>query len=179
MQPLDRRPFGFKGKGFICCQLCRGELVKVVHDRVLGCCIHRYLPKHTPLSDLLRLGQDHLMDFSGAALEHPVDDRGRASHAKFHSERRCVLVRQKAIKGSLGLEVSNGAKAWSGQQQRDTTQAPECITQAPQEPRSWVPTCWPEVARKGWFVKARRNTIPHLKLSCFCSFHLTRIIPDS
>ena len=50
MQPLDRRPFGFKGKGFIYCQLCRGELVKVVHDGVLGCCIHRYLPEHTPLS---------------------------------------------------------------------------------------------------------------------------------
>ena len=24
MQPLDRRPFGFKGKGFIYCQPCRG-----------------------------------------------------------------------------------------------------------------------------------------------------------
>ena len=75
--------FGFKGKGFIYCQLCRGELVKVVHDGVLGSCIHRNLPEHTPLSDLLRLGQDHLMDFSGAALEHPVDDRGRASMRSF------------------------------------------------------------------------------------------------
>ena len=56
MQPRDRRPFGFKGKGFIYCQLCRGELVKVVHDGVLGGCIHRYLPEHTPLPDLLRLG---------------------------------------------------------------------------------------------------------------------------
>ena len=62
-QPLDRRPFGFKGKGFIYCQLCRGELVKVVHDGVLGGCIHGDLPEHTPFSDLLRLGQDHLMDF--------------------------------------------------------------------------------------------------------------------
>ena len=63
MQPLDRRPFGFKGKGFIYCQLCRGELVKVVHDGVLGGCIHGDLPEHTRFSDLLRLGQDHLMDF--------------------------------------------------------------------------------------------------------------------
>ena len=63
MQLLDRRPFGFKGKGIIYCQLCRGELVKVVHDGVLGGCIHGDLPEHTPFSDLLRLGQDHLMDF--------------------------------------------------------------------------------------------------------------------
>ena len=94
-----RHPFGFKGKGFIYCQLCRGELVKVVRDGVLGGCIHGDLPEHTPLSDLVRLGQDHLIDFSGAALEHPVDNRGLASHAKFRLERRCVCFRQKAIKG--------------------------------------------------------------------------------
>ena len=41
------------------------------------------------------------MDFSAAVLEHPVDNRGRASHAKFHLKRRCARFRQKAIKGSL------------------------------------------------------------------------------
>ena len=76
-------------------------------------------------------------------------------------------------------KFETGAKAWFGQQQRNTTQAPECITQAPQEPRSWVARCWPEVARKGQFVKARTITTPCLNLSCFCSFHLTRSIPDS
>ena len=56
-EPLDRRPFGFKGKGFICCQLCRGESVKVGRDGVLGGCIHGDMPENTPLSDVLCLGQ--------------------------------------------------------------------------------------------------------------------------
>ena len=59
------------------------------------------MPENTPLFDVLCLGQDHLMDFSGTALEQPVDNRSRASHAKFHLERRCICLRQKAIKGSL------------------------------------------------------------------------------
>ena len=95
MEPLDRRPFGFKGKRFIYCQLCRDESVKVGRDGVLGGCIHGDMPENTPLFDVLCLGQDHLMDFSGAALEQPVDNRSRASHAKFHLERRCTTGNQR------------------------------------------------------------------------------------
>ena len=101
MEPLDRRPFGFKHKGVIYCQLCRGESVKVGRDGVLGGCIHGDMPENTPLFDVLCLGQDHLMDFSGTALEQPVDNRSRTSHAKFHLERRCICLQQKAVKGSL------------------------------------------------------------------------------
>ena len=66
------------------------------------------MPENTPLSNVLCLGQDHLMDLSGAALEHPVDNRSRASHAKFHLERRCARFRQKAIKGSLHSHGRSG-----------------------------------------------------------------------
>ena len=72
MKPLDRRPFGFKHKGVIYCQLCRGQSVKVGRDGVLGGCIHGDMPEDTPPFDVLCLGQDHLMDFSGTALEQPV-----------------------------------------------------------------------------------------------------------
>ena len=57
MQPLDRRPFGFKGKGFIYCQLCRGELVKVVHDGVLArahCTLRSSPSGPRPLDGFLR-----------------------------------------------------------------------------------------------------------------------------
>ena len=82
---------------------------------------------------------------------------------------------------TAALEVWNGAKAWFDQLARKphTTQAPECITLAPQEPSSLVVRCWPEVARKDQCVKARTITTPCLNLWCFDSFHLTRSIPNS
>ena len=53
IEPLDRRPFGFKRKGFIYCQLSRGESVKVGRDGVLGGCIHGDMPENNPLFDVL------------------------------------------------------------------------------------------------------------------------------